>query len=231
MARLPRLVVPNQLHLILQKGNDDKVIFADEDDYHVFLDRLKEASRQFQVAIHAYILMPDHLHLLATPKDETGLSKMMQWMGRHYVPYFNRKYLRTGTLWQGRYRATVLEAGTYFLRCCLYLESNPVRSKLVGDAIDFPWSSFQHHIGLKNDPIITDHPLYWALGNTPFQREAAYKEMMQHGFSATELAEITAATMMSWPLGSEQFKLELAKLTSRRVTPLKRGRPVKSSAQ
>ncbi|MFZ6749115.1 transposase [Undibacterium sp. Ren11W] len=229
MARLPRLVVPNQLHLILQKGNDGKIIFADDDDCHFFLDRLKEASRQFEVAIHAYVLMPDHLHLLATPKDETGLSKMMQWIGRHYVPYFNRKYQRSGTLWQGRYRATVLEAGAYFLCCCLYLESNPVRSKIVADASDFTWSSYQHHIGLKIDPIINDHPLYWALGNTPFQREAAYKEMMQHAISPLDLSAITAATTMSWPLGSEQFKADIAKLTSRRVTPLKRGRPLKLS--
>jgi putative transposase len=230
MARLPRLVVPNQLHLIVQKGNDNKIIFADDDDYHFFLERLREASRQFQVAIHAYILMPDHLHLLATPKDETGLSKMMQWIGRHYVPYFNRKYQRNGTLWQGRYRATVLEAEPYFLRCSLYLESNPVRSKLVGDAADFIWSSYQHHIGLRIDPIISDHPLYWALGNTPFQREAAYKEMMQHAFSPGEIATISTAAMMSWPLGSEQFKVDIAKLTSRRVTPLKRGRPAKTSS-
>ncbi|MDO8654651.1 MAG: transposase [Undibacterium sp.] len=229
MARLPRLVIPHQLHHIIQKGNDNKVIFVDRDDYAVFLGWLIQASKQFEVAIHAYVLMPDHLHLLATPSDETGLSRMMQWLGRHYVPYFNAKYHRSGTLWQGRYRATVIQAAVYFLRCSLYIEANPVLAKLVAEASDYSWSSYQHHIGLKIDPLITDHPLYWSLGNTPFQREAAYKEMMQQAQPSAEIEAMTAATLRGWLLGSDQFKAEMAKLTARRVEPVKRGRPSKQS--
>jgi putative transposase len=229
MARLPRLVVPDQLHHIIQKGNDGKVIFVDPEDFVIFIRWLKEASKQFQVAIHAYVLMPDHLHLLLTPKDDTGLGKMMQWIGRHYVPYFNSKYHRSGTLWQGRYKATILEAAKYFLPCSLYIESNPVRASLVADAVDYPYSSYLHHIGLTNDPLITDHPGYWGLGNTPFQREAAYKEMMERGLSSAEVAALTDATLKAWLLGSEQFKLEMSKLTSRRVAPAKRGRPSKQT--
>lgn len=227
MARLPRLVIPHQLHHIIQRGNDSKVIFVDRDDYAVFLGWLIQASKQFEVAIHAYVLMPDHLHLLATPSDETGLSRMMQWLGRHYVPYFNAKYHRSGTLWHGRYRATVIQAAVYFLRCSLYIEANPVLAKLVAEASDYSWSSYQHHIGLKIDPLITDHPLYWSLGNTPFQREAAYKEMMQQAQPSAEIEAMTAATLRGWLLGSDQFKAEMAKLTARRVEPVKRGRPSK----
>ncbi len=229
MARLPRLVIPHQLHHIVQKSNDGKIIFVDSEDHEMFLFWLSSAVRQFQVAIHAYVLMPDHLHLLLTPSDETGIGKMMQWVGRHYVPYFNRKYQRSGTLWQGRYKATVIEAARYLLPCSLFVESNSVRSHLADDAAHYPWSSYQHHIGLKMDPVITDHPLYWSLGNTPFQREAAYKEMMSQPVKNSESEAITESTMKAWMLGSDRFKAEMTKLTDRRVEPIKRGRPVKQA--
>ncbi|MBI3283705.1 MAG: transposase [Burkholderiales bacterium] len=227
MARLARLVIPHQQHHLIQRGNAGTPIFRDTQDYAMFLDWLKEAARQFQVAIHAYVLMPDHLHLLLTPADESGLGKMMQWLGRHYVPYFNRKYQRSGTLWQGRYRATVIEAARYFVPCSIYIESNPLRAEQVADAADYPWSSYRHHIGMLIDPLITDHPLYWALGNTPFQREAVYREQMQASLPEREMRELTLATLKGWMLGSDAFKAEMSKLTARRVEPIKRGRPRK----
>lgn len=229
MARLARLVIPQQLHHVIQSGIDGKVIFADDEDHRVFLAWMAEAARQFQVAIHAYVLMPDHLHLLATPSDETGLGRMMQWLGRHYVPYFNAKYKRSGTLWQGRYKATVLEAASYFLPCSLSIESNPVRTNLVTDALEYPWSSYQHHIGLRIDPLITDHPMYWGMGNTPFQREAAYKDQMQQLLPNVAIQALTGATLKGWLLGSDTFKAAMTKLTARRVVPLKRGRPRKQN--
>ncbi|MCU6435086.1 transposase [Undibacterium sp. Jales W-56] len=228
MARLSRLVIPQQLHHIIQRGNHHQGIFQDAEDYAAFLQWLRDAAKAFQVAIHTYVLMPDHLHLLATPMDEGGIAKMMQWVGRHYVPYFNRKYQRSGSLWQGRYRATVLEAEQYFLKCSLAIESNPVRAKLVGDAQEYPWSSFQHHIGLKIDPLITDHAVYWQLGNTPFQREAAYKEMMQKPLPNADVVSMMDAALKGWLIGSAAFKAEMVRLTERRVTPMKRGRPRKA---
>jgi putative transposase len=227
MARLPRLIIPHQLHHIIQRGNDNRVIFFDVEDYTAFLTWLGQASKQFQVAIHAYVLMPDHLHLLVTPSDEGGLGRMMQWLGRHYVPYFNAKYQRVGTLWQGRYKATVIEAEKYYLPCSLYIESNPVRSHLVGDAGEYAWSSYQHHIGLKMDALITDHPLFWDMGNTPFQREAVYKERMAQLIPVAEIQAMTNATLKGWILGSDRFKAEMMKLTDRRVEPVRRGRPRK----
>ncbi|MFZ6672906.1 transposase [Undibacterium sp. Xuan67W] len=227
MARLSRLVIPQQLHHIIQRGNHPQGIFQDTEDYVIFLQWLRDAAKAFQVAIHTYILMPDHLHLLATPSDEAGIAKMMQWVGRHYVPYFNRKYQRSGSLWQGRYRATVLEAETYFLKCSLSIESNPVRTKVVADAQEYPWSSYQHHIGLKIDPLVTDHALYWQLGNTPFQREAAYKEMMQKPLAVADIATMMDAALKGWLIGSDTFKAEMVRLTERRVAPMKRGRPRK----
>ena len=230
MARLPRLVVPNQPHHIIQKGNDSQVIFREVEDYTAFLGWLKDAAKQFRVAIHAYVLMPAHLHLLASPSDDPGLGKMMQWIGRHYVPYFNSKYQRTGTLWQGRYRATVIDSQQYFLLCSRYIESHPVRAGLVSSPEDYPWSSLAHHIGIRPDPLITDHSIYWSLGNTPFDREASYKALIELGVSQKEADVVTQATLKGWPLGSDAFKASLAKQVSRRVTPAKRGRPPRVAA-
>lgn len=228
MARLARLVIPHQQHHVIQRGNAGAMIFIDAEDYTAFLDWLKQAANLFDVAIHAYVLLPNHLHLLLTPGDETGLGKMMQWLGRHYVPYFNRKYQRNGTLWQGRYRATVIESASYFIPCSIYIESNPQRAGLVQDLLDYPWSSYRHHTGQHIDPLITDHSTYWALGNTPFQREAAYRESMEQGLSSQQIMEITQATSKAWMLGSSRFKIEMSKLTERRVEPIKRGRPRKT---
>lgn len=225
MARLPRLVVPHQPHHIIQRGHDGLVVFRDADDHLAFLGWLKDAARQFKVAVHAYVLMPDHLHLLATPSDDQGLARMMQWVGRHYVPYFNQKHDRSGTLWQGRYRATVIDPELYLLPVCRYIEINPVRSGLAGSPADYPWSSYMHHIGAKQDGLITDHPQYWSIGNTPFDREIAYRQLIEEGLPAAEVQRITDATLKGWALGSDEFKHGLERVTRRRVSPAKRGRP------
>lgn len=231
MARLPRLIIPNQPHHVIQRGNDRQLIFRDNDDYVVFLGRLREAAKQFQVAIHAYVLMPNHLHLLASPSNQDGLGRMMQWIGRHYVPYFNHKYGRVGTLWQGRYKTTVIDAELYFMTCCRYIELNPTRAGIVANPADYPWSSLAHHVGTATDPLITDHPLHWALGNTPFEREAAYKALLEQALSVKEITALSEATLKGWALGSENFKLALEKKVSRRVRPAKRGRPFKQIAE
>jgi putative transposase len=227
MARLARLVVPNYPHHLIQRGNDRQLVFRDEEDYGVFLKCVRDAARRFKVAVHAYVLMPNHFHLLATPADETGLSRMMQWVGRYYVPYFNRKYQRTGTLWQGRYRTTLVDPDRYLLACSRYIELNPVRAELVAAADHYPWSSCMHHIGVKADSLVTDHALYWALGNTPFQREAAYREALNHPLKAEEIEQIRSATNKGWLLGGEEFKQSIAKQTTRRLNPVKKGRPRK----
>lgn len=230
MARLARLVVPHHAHHILQQGNDQQLLFRDTADYVAFLDWLRDAARQFKVAIHAYTLMPTQLQLLATPSDADGLSRMMQWAGRHYVPYFNRKYQRKGTLWQGRFKATVLDADHYFMLCCHDIELSAVREGLATRPDDYPWSSYPHHIGNKADPLINDHVLYWALGNTPFQREASYKAQIAHGVTEKDSRALAEATAKGWALGSDTFKTGLEKLTQRRVRQAKRGRPPRVAA-
>ena len=225
MARLSRLSIVHRQHHIIQRGHDNRLIFPEHEDVSLFRRLMLEASKKYAVAIHAYVLMPTHFHFLLTPTDETGLGKMMQWIGRHYVPYFNKRYQRAGTLWQGRYKSLVLESEAYFMLCSRYIETNPVRAGLVATPAEYADSSCLHHIGSRNDELVSDHPWYWNLGNTPFQREAAYKHLLEQALTPKEIASFTAAGLKGWPLGSNDFKQGLEKQTARRVLPLKRGRP------
>lgn len=227
MARQPRLTCAGQVHHLLQFGNNRQDIFRDEQDREQFLQWLRDASKQFQVAIHAYVLMPNHLHLLATPSDQTGLSRLMQWLGRHYVPYFNRKYARGGTLFQGRFKTAIIEAVPHLINCMRYIESNPVRVGIAASVDVFRWSSYAHHAGIKADAVVTDHSHYWSLGNTPFQREAAYRLLIEQELNVAEVETIATAVSKGHVLGSQQFQAALSKLTGRAVAPAKRGRPAK----
>lgn len=227
MARLPRLIIPAQPHHLVQRGNNNDTVFRDADDHLFFLGWLRAAARQYKVAVHAFALLPSQIQLLVTPSDETGLGQMMQWIGRHYVPYFNQKYGRSGTLWNGRYKTALIDADQYLMSCSRYIESEAVRLGLAGQAGDYPWSSYAHHVGAKPDGLITDHAKYWALGNTPFQREAAYLELSSHGLSSKERLAIEETVLRGWPLGSERFKTELQAKAKRQVLPAKRGRPFK----
>ncbi|MBS1187662.1 MAG: transposase [Burkholderiaceae bacterium] len=229
MARTARLVIPNMPHHIIQSGNDRQSIFRDDADYLAFQAWLKDAARQFRVALHAYVLLPNQVHLLATPVDETGLARMMQWVGRYYVPYFNQKYSRSGTLWQGRFKTSVIESEQYFLPCSRYIEMKPVRTGLAANPADYRWSSFAHHVGDRPDSMITDHPLYWGMGNTPFEREAAYKAWILQPVPDGELDALSSAVAKGWALGSDEFKIALERRTSRRVRPGKKGRPRKQA--
>jgi putative transposase len=227
MARQSRLILPNQAHLILQRGNDNQPIFRDEEDHERFHGWLQECARLYKVAVHAYVLMPNHTIILATPSDEEGLALMMQKVGRHYVPWFNAKHGRSGTLFQGRFRTSLVDAADYLLACSRYLELAPVQAGLVQDPLDYRWSSYAHHAGVRADALVTDHMLYWGLGNTPFQREAAYTELVRQGYGSAEGELIATALAKGWPVASHAFKLELEKKTKRQILPAKRGRPFK----
>lgn len=227
MARLPRLVVPHQPHHVIQIGNNGQQIVKEAADYAAFLGWLHDAAKQFKVAIHAYALLPNQMDLLATPSDMAGLGRLMQWVSRYYVPYFNRKYNRSGTLWQGRYKAAVIDADRYFMTCSRYIELIPVQFGLAATPADYDWSSYAHHTGAKLDSLVIDHPLYWALGNTPFDREVAYKALSEQALTAEEIHLLKDMTPKGWALGSEKFKAGLAKNVGRRVSPAKRGRPPK----
>lgn len=227
MARLPRLVVPHQPHLIIQRGNDRQAIVRDDDDRQRFISWLQECAKFYRVAIHAWVLMPTEVQLLATPIDNDGLAQMMQRLGRYYVPWFNNKYAREGGLFQGRFRTALVETDRYFLACSRYIELAPVRAQLATSERDYFWSSYTHHAGIRVDPLVSDHPLFWALGNTPFQREAAYIAWVEAGSGPDELEFIASSLLRGVPVASLAFKEQLERITQRPILPAKRGRPFK----
>ena len=226
MARLPRLTLPGYAHHVIQRGNNRQSICASTQDFQFMLELLEANARKFQVAIHAYVLMDNHFHLLATPQTAEGLPQMMQAVGRSYVRYFNDTHRRTGTLWEGRYKSTVIQTERYLLACMVYIDLNPVRAGMVAQARDYPWSSHAHYLGLRTDKLLTPHPLLWALGNTPFAREAAYAEMVAAGVQAGQQQALTDSALRGWALGEPAFVKNLQTLTARRVRPKPRGRPL-----
>ncbi len=226
MARLPRLTLPGHPHHIIQRGNNRQAIFATTADRQMMLDLLDENARKFGVAVHAYVLMDNHFHLLATPQTADGLPQMMQAVGRRYVRYFNDSQHRSGTLWEGRYKSTLIQTERYLLACMVYIDLNPVRAGMVAQARDYPWSSHAHYIGLRTDRLLTPHPLVWGLGNTPFAREAAYADLVQAGISTGQQQALTDSALRGWALGEPDFVKVLQKMTARRMSKSTAGRPL-----
>ena len=225
MARLPRLTVPGYPHHIIQRGNNRQAIFSGPADYELLLSLIDEHARKQQVAIHAYVLMSNHFHLLATPETAEGIPQMMQAVGRRYVRTYNLRHARTGTLWEGRYKSTLIQAERYLLACMVYIDLNPVRAGMVAEPANYPWSSYQHYSGRKVDKLITPHPLYWELGNTPFAREQAYTELVRTGISDQQKRALTDSALRGWALGEPDYVADLQRRTERRVVPAKAGRP------
>lgn len=226
MARLPRLTLPDHVHHVVQRGNNGQPIFTQLEDYRQMLELLAACSHSQQVAVHAYLLLEDQFHLLLTPQTADGVPAMMQSIGRGYVRYFNSAHRRTGTLWEGRYRGTVLQAERYLLPTMCVMDNLPVLKERCAGPLDYPWSSHAHYVGARQDKIVTPHMAYWALGNTPFAREEAYSLRVHAGVSQAQSQEILDAAIKGWPLGDADFKRALEQTTGRRVEKARVGRPL-----
>jgi len=225
MARLPRLTVTDYPHHVILRGNNRQDIFKTPTDFERMHELLLIHSQEQQVEVHSYVFMSNHLHLLLTPRVDQALPKMMQAVGRSYVRYFNQKHGRTGTLWEGRYRATLIQAERYLLACMVYIDLNPVRAHMVEQPLDYRWSSHSQYVGPRSDRLVTPHALYWALGNTPFSREAAYAELVQAGVAREQQSALINATLKAWALGDDAFMQQLEGQTTRRLLKGKAGRP------
>lgn len=231
MARLPRLTLPGLPHYVVQRGNNLQAIFVDGQDYGAMKELLREMGRRFEVDIHAFILLPNQLHLLVTPTAADGLPQFMQSVGRSYVRTFNNRHGRTGTLWEGRYRATVLEPQAWMLPAMVVLENQAVTEGVAGRAVDYGWSSARHNAGAQVDGMLRLHPAYWSLGDTPFAREAAYALMLDRGPSEEVQEVVLGAALKGWVLGSDSFIQGLKKSTERRLQRQKAGRPVRKACE
>jgi putative transposase len=224
MARLPRFFVPEVPLHVIQRGNDRQPIFGGRDDVTFYRTCLARAAREHGVAIHAYVFMTNHVHLLATPQLAVSVPKMMQSIGRIYVQYFNGTYRRTGTLWEGRYKAALVDDEHYLLTCMRYIELNPVRAQMVAGPGEFPWSSFAANAWGATDDLITPHAIYQRFAPTPETRQTAYRQLFRSAIPEDEMCSIRDATQHAWALGSAAFRSRIAAL-GRRAERLPPGRP------
>jgi putative transposase len=228
MPRQPRLVIAGYPHHVILRGNNRAAVFYNDKDRHFFLTCLKEAKEKTNSKIYAYCLMTNHVHLLIEPSTENGLAEMMQSLGRRYVQYINQTYARTGTLWEGRFKSSVVSKEEYFLACCRYIELNPLRAKLTQDLSDYVWSSFQPKAEGKFSEIIDEDVCYSALGTTQKQRQENYKRHFLTNTSEKELDFIRVTTQRCGVIGNPKFTAEVAKLAGRDIFLRERGRPKKS---
>lgn len=229
MPRLPRYVLPGVPQHIIQRGNNRQAIFAADCDYLAYLEWLRQAAEQYGLHIHAYVLMTNHVHLLATPLVADSIGKTLQSLGRRYVQYFNYRYGRTGTLWEGRYRATVIDAQRYFLACSRYIELNPFRAAMVEVPGAYRWSSYRCNALGEENCLVTEHDVYRSLGCSAELRQAAYQGLFQQAVTDEFLDTLRDATNKGWALGNERFCAEVEALAVRRAAPLPRGRANKST--
>lgn len=221
MARQPRFRLPGYPQHIVQRGNDRQACFLAERDYLFYLRCLRTASDLHKCDVHAYVLMTNHVHLLVTPSTSDGIPKLMQAVGRRYVKLINSRYQRTGTLWEGRYKATLVDTDKYLLACYRYIELNPVRAGLVSEPSQYRWSSHGAHIGKWEDELIRDHSVFINLGDNRAARKIAYKKLFESELCKRKINDIREATQKSRPLGNKQFEIaaniELGRLPDSRT--------------
>ena len=227
MARRLRMILPDVAVHVVQRGINRASCFRADADYLVYLSNLRLLSSKHGCAIHAYCLMTNHVHLLLTPRTADACTKMMRDLGQRYVPYFNRKHERTGTLWEGRFRSCLVESARYVLACYRYIELNPVRAKMVEQPASYSWSSHAGNTGARLDPLVSTHAEFDALATNGERRCAAYRELFADEIDEILLAAIRDSTNQGYPLASEAFKDNLSIRSGWKIAPAKPGpRPI-----
>ena len=225
MPRRPRIHLDGQPLHIVQRGHNREACFFAEEDYHTYLHWLKHALAEAHCALHAYALMTNHVHLLITPKRAETVPRLIIALGRRYVQYINQTYKRTGTLWDSRYKSSLIHADTYLLTCQRYIELNPVRAGMVDDPAHYRWTSYRANALGRADELLTPHPVYLALGQSPKPRQAAYRALFRGELDAEVISDIRLALNQNQPLGNARFLNRVAKVAGERREARPRGRP------
>jgi putative transposase len=228
MPRQPRLVIPEYPHHIILRGNNRSDIFYNDKDRFFFLDCLKEAKEKTSSKIYSYCLMTNHLHIIIEPEKQEGLQVLMQSLGRRYVQYFNYTHSRTGTLWEGRYKSSVIDKDNYLFACSRYIELNPVRAKMVKHPKEYPWSSYRHKAEGILNKLIDHDPAYAGLGKTDRERQFNYRQFFLEEVPESEIKLIRFCTQKGGIIGSKSFVDRMAKKAGRKLMVRPRGRPRKS---
>jgi len=225
MPRKPRFNLPGIPQHVIQRGNNREPCFFTKANYQRYLDDLNQSAIRFSCQLHAYVLMTNHVHLLVSSTETYGISQMMQALGRRYVCYINRRHNRTGTLWEGRFKASLVDSENYLLTCMRYIEMNAVRAKMVDHPAEYRWSSYAANAQGQQDPIVTLHPSYLALGSSADKRQMAYRELFRRPLENPQLHEIRQTLNNELVLGSAYFKDRIEALTNRQVRLRQPGRP------
>jgi putative transposase len=231
MPRRPRIKLAGVPQHVVQRGINREPCFFAEEDYHFYLHWLQKSAADWRCALHAYALMTNHVHLLATPEKPDGIAKMMQSVGRRYVQYINRSYRRTGSLWEGRFKSSVVQAEAYLLTCMRYIELNPVRANMASDPAQYRWSSYRYNGLGQADARITPHPLYLGLAKDGGDRLAAYRALFRSELEEDALADIRLALAQGQPLGSGRFGEIVCAAAGVRRAQRKPGRPIARDEQ
>lgn len=229
MARLPRPDLPGIPQHIVQRGNNRLPCFLDDEDRQCYLRCLLGALARFGCQLHAYVLMDNHVHLLMTPGEVGAVSRLMHTFARNYVGMFNHRHGRTGTLWEGRYKACLVDSDDYFLACSRYIELNPVRAWITAEPGDYPWSSHRANAGHVYDPLLNPHACYLALGHDPTSRAMAYRGLFDEALPDDMVAEIRCYLKQQRALGSDRFHAWVEARTGRFATARPPGRPPQRS--
>lgn len=227
MPRKPRMFVPGIPVHVVQRGNNRQATFFDEQDYLIYLEALAQGLKRYRADLHAYVLMTNHVHLLITPEKVDSIPRIFQHVGRLYVLYINKKYKRSGTLWEGRYKCSLVNADEYLLTCYRYIEMNPVTANMVGKPEEYPWSSYRYNgLGQENSLVIP-HDLYLRLGGDQASRCYAYRELFRFELIEKDIHEIRESLNYNYPLGNDRFKDEVEYYLGRSIGKRRAGRPKK----
>jgi putative transposase len=227
MARQPRIDLPGIAQHIIQRGNNRTACFFSDDDHRHYLEWLSLAAEKYGGSVHAYVLMTNHVHLLATGAEVGALGRMMQSLGRRYVRYVNSSYRRSGTLWEGRYKSGLIDSDRYLLTCYRYIELNPVRAGIVKLPGEYRWSSFNLNANGIKDDVITPHATYLSLGKSDAARLSAYRRLFRNVIDNDDIQTIRDHVNQGKVLGSEAFKNRIEAILNRRVRLARPGRPSK----
>ncbi len=226
MPRRPRISMSDVPMHVIQRGNNKQACFYSNEDYITYMVWLEEYAKEAGCQIHAYVLMTNHVHLLLTPKQDNSLAHMMKALGQRYVQYINRTYQRSGTLWEGRFRSSLVNADDYLFACMRYIELNPVRAKMVKHPADYLWSSYRCNAQGEINTMIQPHPLLLQLGLDSSAQQKAYRALFQaHDPQIAD--QIRQATNGNFVLGNTRFVQQITEALGRRVTPAASGRPPK----
>lgn len=227
MPRKPRFFLPDVPCHIIQRGNNRQAIFFERENYQAYLDWLSEALHRYECALHAYVLMTNHVHLMITPNSFHGISQVMQYLGRHYVPYINNQFGRCGTLWESRFKASLIDSESYLFACMRYIELNPVRAHMVKAPGQYEWSSYMENAYESDRMLLRPHEKYLALGMTNEERKMSYRELFRSQIDEEDVYDIRCACQTGTPLGDSQFKQHIELTLNAKVGYRNRGRPKK----